>query len=423
MSQVRKWWRGFDPAFGVAVAGTVAFYAIILQPAMHGTVLHRYTTEHPVDYILVALFLWGLADIVFKLASFPREMLALKQDWIPARQGREPITRAAELLEDIRQKPQWALNSRVGRRLTSALEFVTEKGSADEYREHLKYLADQDDDQVYTSYTLVRFVVGISPILGFLGTVVHFGTALGGLGFEQIAERLPSVVGEMGQAFNTTTVALATALSMMFFLFICERLDNGLVRSVDRISDRELMNRFEVKEASLVPFLAGVESANAEALGVLNGTLQRQIDALSGALTTVYQHFDDRQQQEREAWQGALDVLQSRHEQYDAQREDRLRSLMSMIEAKQDKHLLHIHQTLEKAVALRDDFHDLVKTLHGVAKGEGRLIELQSVLADNLRVIQETHQIEDALHGLTGAIHLLTARHRPGAFLSDNAAA
>ena len=35
-------------------------------------------------------------------------------------------------------------------------------------------------------------------------------------------------------------------------------------------------------------------------------------------------------------------------------------------------------------------------------------------LTDNLRVIHETQQIDDALHGLTAAIHLLTARHQGG---------
>ena len=45
-----------------------------------------------------------------------------------------------------------------------------------------------------------------------------------------------------------------------------------------------------------------------------------------------------------------------------------------------------------------------------IAQGEGRLLELQATLSDNLRVIHETRQIEDAVHGLTGAIHLLTAR-------------
>ncbi len=32
------------------------------------------------------------------------------------------------------------------------------------------------------------------------------------------------------------------------------------------------------------------------------------------------------------------------------------------------------------------------------------------MLSDNLRVLRETQQIDEALHGLTAAIHLMTAR-------------
>jgi hypothetical protein len=63
-----------------------------------------------------------------------------------------------------------------------------------------------------------------------------------------------------------------------------------------------------------------------------------------------------------------------------------------------------------------------VNTLHSIARGEGKLVELQGVLTDNLRLLHETLQIDEALHALTAAIHLLTARQRPMG-LQDSAAA
>ena len=57
----------------------------------------------------------------------------------------------------------------------------------------------------------------------------------------------------------------------------------------------------------------------------------------------------------------------------------------------------------------------LARSLETIACGEGKLAETQAVLADNLRVLRETQQIDEALHGLTAAIHLMTARHNlPG---------
>ncbi len=72
-----------------------------------------------------------------------------------------------------------------------------------------------------------------------------------------------------------------------------------------------------------------------------------------------------------------------------------------------------LRAALDRVAALRDDFSGLAATLETIARGEGRLVDLQASLANNLRVVQETRQIDDALHGLTGAIHLLTARHKP----------
>ena len=69
---------------------------------------------------------------------------------------------------------------------------------------------------------------------------------------------------------------------------------------------------------------------------------------------------------------------------------------------------------LDKAGLLRNDFAVVVNAIQEIAQGEGRLLELQATLSDNLRVIHETRQIEDAVHGLTGAIHLLTARSSDG---------
>jgi len=49
-----------------------------------------------------------------------------------------------------------------------------------------------------------------------------------------------------------------------------------------------------------------------------------------------------------------------------------------------------------------------------VQAAEALLVELQSALAENLRVLRETQQIDEAMHGLTAAIHLMTARHGSG---------
>lgn len=414
MSQTRKSMlpRAFDPTFIVAGLCTFGFYYVIYQPSMHGSILQRYTTEHVVEHVIVALFIWGIIDIVKNFLAFPRELLALRHAWLPPRQGRESAANAGVLLSQVRAKARWLQESKIGKRLVRSLEFVSEKGSADEYREHLMYLAEQNEDNTHTNYTLMRFVIGVTPVLGFLGTVVHFGTALSGFSADEVTEKLPEIVSEMGQAFNTTTVALSAAMTMMFALFICERTERGIDHTIDRLVERELLNRFEAKDPNIMPFLAAVQTANEAALQAIGTTLQRQIDVWTQTLDVLFQRFDERQQHEAHGWHAALDVLQQRQETFDTGREERLKQVLTLVDSRQDRHMTQIQTLLERAVSVKDDFAGLTKVLRDIAGDEGKLVELQGHLADNLRVLRETQQIEDALHGLTGAIHLLTARHR-----------
>jgi biopolymer transport protein ExbB/TolQ len=416
MSQNRKSGQGraVDASLIISIVLTASFYFVMYLPSMRGSILQHYTTEHVVEYVIVWLFVWGIVDIVSKLFGFPRELLALRQEWFPPRQGREPMANAHTLLQQIREKPHWLLESRVGKRLIQALDYVSEKCSPKDYREHLRYLSDQEEDAAHANYTLVRFVIGITPVLGFLGTVIHFGTALSGISFDEMTEKLPTVVGEMGTAFNTTSVALVAAMTMMFSLFLCQRIERNIMHSIDRLVDRELLKRFEFKDPSITPFLAAVQSANEEALAAINSTLARQIEVWVAALDSVFERFDQRQGKEVQNWQQALEVIEERHQAYDANREEQLHQVLALGESRQQAQFAEIRSLVERAVSLRDDFAAFMKTLDHIARGEGRLVELQESLSENLRAIHETQQIDKALHGLTAAIHLMTARQYQG---------
>ncbi len=371
-----------DPSFILAAIATAVFYYIVYLPSMRGTLLHHYTTEHAVEYVIVAVFIWGIIDIALKLLSFPREIVALRQTWLPARQGREPMNHAQVLLDEVRSRPRWLVDSRVGRRLVGALEYVTDRCSARDYREHLRYLSEQDEDNSHSAYVLIRFVIGVTPVLGFLGTVIHFGTALSGISFNEMQEKLPVVVGEMGTAFNTTSVALIAAMTMMFSLFVCQRIERSMLQAIDRLVDRELLRRFEFRDPSITPFLSAVQTANDEALATINATMQR-----------------------------VLESFEQHHEAHDATLHEQLRESIALVDARHNNQFVQLQALLERALAARDDFSAFLKTLDEITRGEGRLIELQESLSDNLRVLHETQQIDKALHGLTAAIHLLTARH------------
>ena len=135
----------FDLPLAIAAGLTFAFYWFVTQESMKESLLHRYTTEHAVEYVIVAFFIWGITDVVLRALGFPREMLALRQDYLPPPGGREPVSHAAVLAAQLKKKPKWMLDSRIGQRFLHALGFIEEKGSADGFSDYLHFLSDQDE--------------------------------------------------------------------------------------------------------------------------------------------------------------------------------------------------------------------------------------------------------------------------------------
>ncbi len=392
-----------DAPLAVAALATVAFYLLITQESLKHTLLYQYTTEHVVEYVIVAFFIWGLTDIAFRMLGFPREMLALRQDLLPRHSGREPVSHAATLLATLQRKPLWLRESRLGKRVTQALTHVQENGSADDFAEYLRNLADQDYERTQTNYGLTRFLCWVTPMFGFLGTVIHFGTALGGQTGSDIGDKLPTVVAEMGTAFNTTTVALIAATTMMFCLFLGERTERSIVSTVDMRAERELANRFEVVPANLAPFLSALAAANRATVESVESTVGRQMELLAHALQTW-------QIQQSRVWVEALEKLDARFESNDQERERRSLRLVEAIHEHRHEERIQMQSAGEQLSQVTGEMAKLVDGLANVFADKGELVKLQASLAENLRLLHDTQQFDQAVHGLTAAIHLLTAR-------------
>jgi biopolymer transport protein ExbB/TolQ len=400
-----------DLPMAVAAFLTVSFYVIVNREFPPGSIIHRYTTEHIVEYVVVAFFIWGIVDVVFKLCSFPLEMLALRQPSLPERSGKEPVSNSKILNAKVHSRPKWFLDSRYGQRLTKALQYLQAKESADGFHDYLRYLATQDEEKTHTNYGLVRFICWVAPVLGILGTVIHFGSAFGGLSVDEIGDNLSKVVGEIGTAFNTTTVALAAAITMMFSLFMCEKIERGIIHSISRRIDLELLNRFEVVDESITPFLQAVQAGSQGTLKALDGHLDKQLQIWSAAFQRVQQESEKRLHSHAQVWEQSLAKVHGHFEQSDTQREQKLLRLLTELQQQRNEQKTQGQDMLTQMAGLQSHFAKLVETLSSLNRGEGELVKLQQTLSQNLQGVRESGQLDQALHGLTAAIHLLTARH------------
>jgi hypothetical protein len=400
-----------DLPMAVAAVLTVLFYVVVNQSLFNGSIIHRYTTEHVVEYVVVTFFIWGLVDVVFKACGFPLELMALRQPSLPLRLGREPVSNVAVLEAELQTRPVWFLGSRLGRRLTAAIDYLAQKESAEGFEDHLRHLALQDEDRTYTNYGLIRFICWVAPVLGILGTVIHFASAFVGMAPDQVTDNLQKIMGEIGTAFSTTTVALAAAITMMFSLFLCERTERSIVQAINRQVDNELLSRFEVVDESLTPFLNAVQTGSRATLSAMDSTLERQLKIWSAAFQQAAQENQKRVENHAGLWEQSLVRIHDRFQQSDTQRDQKLLKLLAELQTQRDEHKTTTQTMLQQMTGLQNHFAKLTEALSGLTHGEGVLVKLQTVLTLNLQGIRETQQFDQALHGLTAAIHLLTGRY------------
>ena len=201
----------------------------------------------------------------------------------------------------------------------------------------------------------------------------------------------------MGTAFNATTVALSAATTMMFCLFLCERTERGIITVIDRRVERELLNRFEVVDANLTPFLSAVQAANQTTLDAVAAHGERQLNAWSQALVALQQQAEAQQQWQSQVFAATLEKFEQRINANEQNRENTLAKAITALASHSQDHHEQINASVERVAGLQDAFAQVATSLSGVMQGEQEMVHLQAQLADNLRLLRETQQIDQVL--------------------------
>jgi hypothetical protein len=407
--------RRFGPTVAAFVVG-LPLAAVVLWLIHHqpdGSLARRYVS-HPVENVEVMLFCCALGALLAKLGSLVVEKAAFWQKLVPGWDGDTvPASDAARLLADFEQRPGWARSTFLGRRVGAVLDFLTSRGSATELDDQLRSLADADGLGLENSYSLIRFITWAMPILGFLGTVLGITAAIANVTPEQLEKSLSAVTDGLALAFDATALALALTMVVMFLTFVVERLEQGLLESVDRWVERQLAHRFER--------LGGVQG---DMVAVVRQQSQATIAATEKLVET-----------QAAIWAKALEAANRRQGELEADFRKQLgAALEAALERTLDAHsrrLAALEQQLAgPATALVDKLGALTKLADRMAaqadalarlqEGDKQLIRMQQELQHSLAMVADAGAFQQAVHSLTAAIHLLTAQagplaRRPGA--------
>jgi biopolymer transport protein ExbB/TolQ len=396
-------------AFGLPAAAVAL--AAVRFTALRATVAYRYF-EHPVEWVEVALFCCAVAALAAKLWRSAAEYRACRADALPPWDGRPvPVDEAPRLLARLLRLPRRLQNTYLAQRVAAVLDFLSQRRSAADLDDQLRALADADVGNLEGSYALTRFITWAIPILGFLGTVLGITGAIAGVKSDNL--ELSQVTGGLANAFDATALALGLTMIVMFWSFLVERAEQEVLDAVDRFVERDLAHRFQRPAAAGWP--ASPAEVPMEALGRL---VQMQTDLWTKAMAEADKRSAEAAAGPREQFTEAVEAALEKTLQAHARR------LAALEQQALEQGARLLEQMAGLAAAVRDTGREQQAALGRVAEGvsaqatalariqdgEKDLIHLQAVLHQNLAALASASNFDQAVHSLTAAVHLLTAR-------------
>jgi hypothetical protein len=197
---------------------------------------------------------WCLGILVLKAVNIRKQRRAMLIQALPESIDEE-ITpnNLKEFHDNLINFPKPLRNTYIVNRIRKALEFFYVRQNNPEVAQMITSQSEVDAAKVGGSYSMVKVFLWAIPIMGFIGTVVGIGGAIGGfdavLGageggdMSAIKEPLTKVLGDMGVAFDTTLLALVFSIILSFPASALQNQEDDLVTDTDEYCIDNLLKR------------------------------------------------------------------------------------------------------------------------------------------------------------------------------------
>jgi len=213
----------------IAVLLTLVFYGTCFYALEPNVIMkdlsEKFTSRGFTPYAIVFLFFWGMATLFVKWRKLKFQEKALDLAVVPQEPdfslnnetAKAVLARTDSLVDSAR-------NFILLNRIEVALSNLRNIGQISDVSSILGNQSKIDEQQVASSYNLIRGFIWATPVLGFIGTVLGLGDAIGGFGktiagtqeVEAIKASLGGVTAGLSTAFDTTLVGLLATISLHF---------------------------------------------------------------------------------------------------------------------------------------------------------------------------------------------------------------
>lgn len=402
-----------------------AFYAALYNNVIENELLTRYFAGHPVEYCEAFLFFVGMAALGMKGVRVWRQKSFFPEGLFGSVNKAISPASSSNMLEQLNSLSSSKQSSYLVGRFRRALEYVKRNASAQGLEDELKYLTDLDESAMRQSYALSRIIVWAIPILGFLGTVIGITVAMGELGVSVSdgGDSLKNMLGGLSVAFDTTALALALSMVLMFTQYVIEGKENELLASVDQISSRELAGRFEVIPDGPEGELTALRKMMESILTSVEQSAARQALVWQNAFENTDALWQKRLEQTGDALRrnlaAALNqslteaISQTLTASLDRQSQAFLSAqtqLQQAVSSEMTKASDGFARSTQKLEAAQQSIAQQVETLGQMSSATDRIADLEDALNRNLTALAGSRNFEKTVMSLAAAIQLLSSR-------------
>ena len=266
--RAEDWAEGPVLTSGLIGAFVVAAVYVFVMPAFATTRFGRVLVDSAwVGKTIFTLGFWGLTLLIFKWRNQEQLRKLLHQDLLPTTWSRSITPANATLFIRLIQChcQEHAIHP-LTRRLVQGLAALENGQSRSEIQQLLRNQSDVDAERLEGSYSLIRTFIWSAPILGFIGTVLGIGSAIGGFSASMgAADDLTAVKSSLGEvikglafSFQATFVGLVTSLVLVFATNLRHKAETRDLADMNDYCERQFLSRV------MVPISEGAEEPGSE---------------------------------------------------------------------------------------------------------------------------------------------------------------
>ena len=286
------------------------------------------------QYVTTLLTFWCLGILILKFLNIQKQRRAMLIQALPSDISEEiNKSNLKEFHEHIINFPLALRNTYIVNRIRKALEFFYVRQNNQDVAQMITSQSEVDAAKVGGSYSMVKVFLWAIPIMGFIGTVLGIGAAIGGFGavfsagdggdMSQIKEPLLTVLSSMGVAFDTTLLALVFSSLLSFPAAAFQNSEDDLVTDVDEYCIDNLLKRLNDGGPSKdFDTDAGLLQAVGEAMANNQKDIMSRFEGVQKGMSESLENQSSQYEKVATAVEKQLDAIGDRAENYEKRLDD-----------------------------------------------------------------------------------------------------